>query len=78
MKSYKFLICASIVCGMLTVVSGCRNKSNPGNSGNPGPSSVKPDTTKMKPAGSDTSKVKPVSFAGDELVKRDYYFVSVG
>jgi hypothetical protein len=76
MKSFRFLICATLICGSLTLFAGCRNKSNQNNQSNPEPSSMKPDTTKVKPAGSDTSKVKTVSFAGDEPgLKGSYLFL---
>jgi hypothetical protein len=75
MKSFRFLIFATIVCGSLTLFAGCRNKSNPGNNGSPSGT----DTTKVRTGSpSDTSKVKPVSFAGDQLIQRDYYLASIG
>jgi hypothetical protein len=76
MKSFRFLICESIVC--VTILAVCRNKSNPSNQSNPSSPSVNTDTTKVRPSGSDTTKVKPVSFIRDEAGKKSYYLVYDG
>jgi hypothetical protein len=72
MKSLRFLICATIVYGSLTLFAGCRNKSN---QSNPGGAPSSSDTTKVR-SSSDTSKVKPVSLVNDELIQSGFYLLS--
>lgn len=60
MKSRRFLMYASMVCVMLTLFSGCKNKS-------------KPESLSVKP---DTTKAKPVTLTGDALIQRGNYFVA--
>ena len=72
MKSLRISVFAAILCGLLVLFAGCRHKSSPGSS------SGKSDSVTVNPSVSDTTKTKPVSFASDQLIKRDYYLQLIG
>jgi hypothetical protein len=60
MKSLRFLICTTMVCVMLGLFSGCKNRSNP-------------EAYLVK---TDTIQAKPAALTGDQLIKRGNYLVT--